>query len=175
MTQTIVASDLASMGATKSDSNSLTLNGVSYFRGISFSQRVQDVAERVCREYQQQNIKCLLIKEGLVLTLWLSQPAKPAINEAQKRSLPPKIVPSPPQPERVLERFGKQAIVESPSISELQFHPDDTELDDTQTEKIMSYRGRTYIISTNEETSPEGIIENQSEAIKKRMYRGRVY
>ncbi|MDJ0733933.1 MAG: hypothetical protein QNJ47_07590 [Nostocaceae cyanobacterium] len=171
MTQMIIASDLASIGAIKSGSNRLTLNGVSYSRGISFSQRVQDAAEKICKEYQQQNIKCLLVREGLVLTLWLSQPSECVINQTQTPTLPPKVVPPPAKSEMVFEGFGEETIVELPSASEPQSQSDYTHSDDINQEKIMSYRGNTYKVSIDEQAS----LSTKPETVKKRMYRGRAY
>ena len=151
--QLFLAEELVGMGATKSGADHLTLNGVSYSRGTSFSQKVQAAAEKICREYLQQNINCFLVKDGPMITLWVSKPGK-AVNNVKQRH------PSSPQakPE------------EQTSASQLQSHPVTQE-----TEKTMTYRGKTYKVNGNTQPPADVPSESKTENPKKRMYRGRAY
>ncbi len=149
--QLFLAEELVGMGATKSGADHLTLNGVSYARGTSFSQKVQAAAEKLCRDYLQQNINCFLVKDGPIVTLWVSKPGKQLSNP----SVPPK---------------GKST-VEPTDGSQLQSQsvPQDTD-------KTMTYRGTTYKVNEDEQSSPEVPSEVKKQAPqKKRMYRGRAY
>ena len=150
--QFFLAEELVGMGATKSGADHLTLNGVSYSRGTSFSQKVQAAAEKLCRDYLQQNINCFLVKDGSMVTLWVSKPGKQISN----RSVPPN---------------NEQSTVEPTSDSQLQSRPVPQEID-----KTMIYRGKTYKVNVNEQSSPGVPLEVNTQASqKKRMYRGRVY
>lgn len=149
--QLFLAEELVGMGATKSGADHLTLNGVSYSRGTSFSQKVQAAAEKLCRDYLQQNINCFLVKDGSMVTLWVSKPGKEISNPSVQAK--------------------KQSTVEPTSDSQSQSQPAPQE-----TEKKMSYRGRTYKVNEKEQSSPRVISEVSTQAPqKKRMYRGRAY
>jgi len=150
--QLFLAEELVGMGATKSGADHLTLNGVSYSRGTSFSQKVQAAAEKLCRDYLQQNINCFLVKDGSMVTLWVSKPGKEISN--------PSVLPN-----------NEQSTVEPTSDSQLQ-----SQAVPQETEKTMSYRGRTYKVNENEQSSPRVPSEVSTQVPqKKRMYRGRAY
>ncbi len=152
--QLFLAEELVGMGASKSGADQLTLNGISYSRGTSFSQKVQAAAEKICREYLQQNINCFLVKDGPIITLWISKTGKEASNVKQKPQSSPQVKPE-----------------QQTSSSQLQSQPVPPE-----TERTMTYRGKTYKVNTNEQSSPEVPSEMKTQPPqKKRMYRGRAY
>jgi Golgi nucleoside diphosphatase len=163
MTQLILAEELVRMGAVKSNLNNFILNGVLYSPGISFSQRVQIAAEKMYQEYQEQGIKCLLVKDGIVLTLWLSQPF-----QAVKDIVPTDQFPAKTQFQEVSTAYENETHIESNSVSS-------TQSQSTPTEKIMTYRGNIYQVSSNGQTSPDVTTQDKPEALKKRIYRGLKY
>jgi hypothetical protein len=163
MTQFVLAEELLTMGAVKSDLDNFVLNGVSYSRGTSFSQRVQIAAERMCQEYQKQGIKCLLVKDGIVLTLWVSQPFN-----AVKDSLQTDPFPTATQLQEVSAVYGDETNVEPNSVSQ-------TQTESVTTKKIMTYRGNAYEVSTNGNTSSNVTVQGKTQRLKKRIYRGLEY
>ncbi|MDJ0616609.1 MAG: hypothetical protein QNJ63_07650 [Calothrix sp. MO_192.B10] len=147
--QLFLSEELPGIGAVKSGADRITLNGILYSRGTSFSQKVQAAAEKLCRDYIKQNIKCFLVKEGSMVTLWISQPDKPLSNVKQTHPLPlPKAI-VPPQAE-----------------------PEEKTKDK---EQIMTYRGKTYKANGNTQSSAEVPSGSKANTPKKRMYRGRAY
>ena len=108
------------------------------------------------------------MKEGLVLTLWLSQPSESTINETQI----PEIVSTLPDSEAVFGGFREETVIETTSDSEPQ-----SELDSFETEKVMNYRGNAYKVNTEQSSSniTPNPTNHDSQNIKKRMYRGRAY
>jgi hypothetical protein len=163
MTQLVLADELLTMGAVKSNLDNFVLNGVSYSRGTSFSQRVQIAAERMCQEYQKQGIKCLLVKDGIVLTLWVSQPLK-----AEKYALQTDPFPTTTQLQEVSAVYGDETNVKPNSVCQTQ-----PEL--VTTEKIMTYRVNAYEVNTNGNTSSNITVQGKPERLKKRIYRGLEY
>jgi hypothetical protein len=158
MMQLILAEELVKMGIIKFNLDNFILDGVSYSRGASFSQRIQIAAERMCEEYKEQGISCLLVKEGILLTLWLSQPCK-VVRDALKT----------PSPESQFPEISEvQASTEEASIPQTQpqLHP---------TEKVMTYRGNIYKVSSNINSLSNGVAQNKIEESKKRIYRGLIY
>jgi hypothetical protein len=150
MMQLILAEELVKMGIIKFNLDNFILDGISYSRGASFSQRIQIAAERMCEEYKEQGISCLLVKEGIILTLWLSQPCK-VVRDALKTPLPES---------QFSEISENKASAEEVSISETQPQPQSTE-------KVMTYRGNIYKVSSN--------LGSQRKESKKRIYRGLIY
>jgi hypothetical protein len=153
--QLFLLEELVGMGATKTGTDRLSLDGLLYVRSTSFSQRVQAAAEEIYREYRAKKIKCLLIKDGPMLTLWVSQSDKAASNT--KVASPP---PAQPKPENPQPDSTKQSH-QLPSG-----------------EKLMTYRGKTYTVNSSEIEPPANSEENKQpepDTPKKRMYRGRAY
>ncbi|MDJ0617383.1 MAG: hypothetical protein QNJ63_11665 [Calothrix sp. MO_192.B10] len=153
--QLFLAEELAEIGAIKSDARHLTLNGISYCRGTSFSQKVQAIAEKLCQDYIKQNIKCFLVKDGNILTLWISQPDK--LNSDVKPIHPsPKVVVSS-------EATASTSQVKSQTIPK-------------EKERTITYKGKTYKANTTTQPSGEVPMDSKTETPKKkRMYRGRAY
>ncbi|MEA5570070.1 hypothetical protein [Calothrix sp. UHCC 0171] len=168
MTELILAEDLARMGAIKSDINHLILDDVLYSRDTSFSLRVQAAAEQMYQDYQQQNIKCLLVKDRHIITLWRSQPCTASKNELQTLPSPPSLVPPQTTNQGDSEAPEDEKIVEKNSVSQTHFQSDTRE-------KIMTYRGNIYKVITNENTLLEAPSESKPEDLKKRIYRGVIY
>jgi hypothetical protein len=164
MTQLILADELVRMGAIKSDIDNFILNGISYSRGTSFSQRVQIAAEKMCQEYQEQGIKCLLVKDGIILTIWLSQPFQAG------RDL---LSTSPVTPEQQLQEIP--ATSENETNVEVDSANEETQFQSDTTEKIMTYRGNVYKVINNGKPSPDATSKDKSEGRKKRIYRGLEY
>ncbi|AFZ00995.1 hypothetical protein [Calothrix sp. PCC 6303] len=161
--QPILVEELVSMGAVKSNLDNFVLRGISYSRSISFSQRVQIAAERMCQEYQKQGIKCLLVQDGIVLTLWLSQPFKAVMDAIQTASTPTEVQfqqPSATSENETSFEANSASKIKSPSVTR---------------EKIMTYRGNMYKVSTNENNSLHIALERKTEGLKKRIYRGLKY
>ncbi|BAZ40019.1 hypothetical protein NIES4101_59800 [Calothrix sp. NIES-4101] len=168
MTELVLAEDLARMGAIKSDLNHLILDDVLYSRDTSFSLRVQAAAEQMYHDYQRQNIQCLLVQDGSILTLWRSQPCKASKNEPQTVPSSPTLVPPQTTNKGDSEVFGDEITVEINTVSQT-----DSQL--TPTEKIMTYRGNMYKVISNENPSLDTPLESESEKLKKRIYRGVIY
>jgi hypothetical protein len=149
MPQLVLAEELVKMGIIWFNLDNFLLDGVSYSRSASFSQRVQIAAERMCEEYQKQGITCLLVKDGMMLTLWLSQPFKVVRDALQTPPLSPDLQPQ-----------------EYPQIQP----------QEDLTEKTMIYRGNVYKVTINTNSSPDNILPNKiTGQNKKRVYRGLDY
>ncbi len=183
MMQLILAGELARMGAIKSGPDCLTLNGVLYSRGTSFSQRVQAAAEKICDEYLQQDIKCLLVKDGPVLTLWVSHPTEEVSNGAQTPpDFKPQVVSGASFDQSTVKPASSSQTksVSAPTETENTISDEDTSIESPEQKQskrqTMTYRGNTYEVNPNEEpSSPAVPSESKPENVKKRMYRGRPY
>lgn len=193
MMQLVLAAELARMGAIKSGPDCLSLNGVLYSRGTSFSQRVQAAAEKICNEYLKQGIKCFLVKDGPVLTVWLSHPTKQTSNGTQTPPVSNNLVTPDSNSQMVSGASFEQTTVAPPvfstsntqsqsALKEAQnttsYHQTSIESAEEKQSKrqTMTYRGHTYEVSTNEEASLSAVPpQNKPENVKKRMYRGRPY
>ncbi|MDJ0799383.1 MAG: hypothetical protein QNJ51_21630 [Calothrix sp. MO_167.B12] len=147
--QLFLSEELPAIGAVKRGADRITLNGILYSRGTSFSQKVQAAAEKLCRDYIQQNIKCFLVKEGSMVTLWISQPDKQLNNIQQADPL-----------------------AAAKTIVSPQAEPEEKTKDK---ERTMTYRGKTYKANGNSQPSAEVPSESKVNTPKKRMYRGRAY